>query len=73
MLLHASLLPLNQKSGVVANKLIDRMFGVSPTALKAEDKDYEGDLKKLEAEAEERLDNKISELMANIEKAGQDS
>ena len=34
------------------------------------DKDYEGDLKKLEAEAEERLDNKISELMANIEKAG---
>ena len=47
-----------------------RGFGVTQTVLKAESADYEGDLKKLEKEAEERLDVKIKELMSNIEKAG---
>jgi len=32
--------------------------------------DFEGDLAKLQKEAEERLDDKIAELMSNIEKAG---
>ncbi|KAG7348612.1 hypothetical protein IV203_017317 [Nitzschia inconspicua] len=32
--------------------------------------DFEGDLAKLQKEAEERLDTKISELMSNIEKTG---
>ena len=35
-----------------------------------EEKDFEGDLKKLEKEAEERLDAKIKEMTANIEKTG---
>ena len=49
---------------------------VSKTALSAEwEKDwkeanFEGDLAKLQKEAEERLDEKIAELMSNIEKAG---
>ena len=49
---------------------------VSKTALSAEwEKDWkeidvEGDLAKLQKEAEERLDDKIAELMANIETAG---
>lgn len=32
--------------------------------------DFEGDISKLKAEAEKRLEDKISELKANIEKAG---
>jgi hypothetical protein len=32
--------------------------------------DFEGDLAKLQKEAEERLDTKINELMSNIEKTG---
>ena len=32
--------------------------------------DFEGDLSKLQKEAEKRLDDKIAELVANIEKAG---
>lgn len=32
--------------------------------------DFEGDLKKLEKEAEERLDAKISEMMGAVEKTG---
>jgi mRNA-degrading endonuclease RelE of RelBE toxin-antitoxin system len=32
--------------------------------------DFEGDLKKLQKEAEKRLDDKIAELMANIETTG---
>jgi hypothetical protein len=32
--------------------------------------DFEGDLASLQKEAEERLDDKIAELMSNIEKAG---
>jgi hypothetical protein len=49
---------------------------VSKSALSAEwekdwkENDFEGDLAKLQKEAEERLDNKISELMNNIENAG---
>ena len=49
---------------------------VTKTALSAEwekewkENDFEGDLAKLQKEAEERLDQKISELMNNIENAG---
>jgi hypothetical protein len=49
---------------------------VSKTSLNADmDKDwketnFEGDLAKLQKEAEERLDEKIAELMTNIEQAG---
>jgi hypothetical protein len=57
-----------------------RPFGVS-VALSAEapawaapadwsEKDFEAEIKKLEADAEKRLDAKIAELMGNIEKAG---
>ena len=52
----------------------NRPFGVSTTALSAEgksdEKDFEGDLKKLEKEAEEKLDAKIAELMSKIETTG---
>jgi hypothetical protein len=41
-----------------------------PADGKWEDKDYESELKKLEKEAEERLDAKISEMMAKIETTG---
>jgi len=34
------------------------------------EKDFEAEIKKLEKEAEERLDDKIAELMSNIEKTG---
>ena len=46
------------------------------TALNAEwekewkEKDFAGDIEKLQKEAEERLDEKIAELKANIEKTG---
>jgi len=40
----------------------------APSDGKWEDKDFENDIKKLEKEAEERLDAKISEMMANVEK-----
>lgn len=49
---------------------------VSKTSLNAEweknwkEIDFEGDLSKLQKEAEQRLDDKIAELMTNIEKAG---
>ena len=49
---------------------------VSKTALSAEwekdwkELDFEGDLDKLQKEAEDRLDSKIAELMSNIEKTG---
>lgn len=49
---------------------------VSKSALSAEwekewkETDFEGDLAKLQKEAEERLDDKIAELMSNIEKTG---
>jgi len=55
-------------------------FGVRATALSAEwqpsdgmkweEKDFEQEIKKLEKEAESRLDAKIKELEANIEKVG---
>lgn len=55
-------------------------FGVRATALSAEwqpaegmkweEKDFEAEIKKLEKEAESRLDAKIKELEANIEKVG---
>lgn len=34
------------------------------------EKDFEAEIKKLEADAEKRLDAKIAELMGNIEQAG---
>ena len=49
---------------------------VSKTSLNAEwekewkEIDFEGDLSKLQKEAEQRLDDKIAELVSNIEKAG---
>ncbi|KAL9184000.1 hypothetical protein ACHAXT_002086 [Thalassiosira profunda] len=41
------------------------------TAIRAEDVDYEAQLNKLQKEAEERLDDKVEELMKNIETVGQ--
>jgi mRNA-degrading endonuclease RelE of RelBE toxin-antitoxin system len=38
--------------------------------MKWEEKDFEAEIKKLEKEAESRLDAKIKELEANIEKVG---
>jgi hypothetical protein len=48
-----------------------RPFGVT-VSLKAEpeEKDWEAEFKKMEKEAEERLDVKVAEMMANIEKTG---
>jgi hypothetical protein len=48
-----------------------RPFGIS-TSLKAEaeEKDWEAEFKKMEKEAEERLDAKVAEMMSNIEKTG---
>ena len=46
---------------------------MAKTALNAEDWkeiNFEGDLAKLQKEAEERLDEKIAELMSNLEKTG---
>ena len=42
-----------------------------PTAVRAEDVDYEAQFKKLQSEAEDRLDEKVEELMKNIETVGQ--
>ena len=41
------------------------------TAIRAEDVDYEAQFNKLQKEAEERLDEKVEELMKNIETVGQ--
>mmetsp|Transcript_14881 Transcript_14881/g.22161 ORF Transcript_14881/g.22161 Transcript_14881/m.22161 type:complete len:84 (+) Transcript_14881:143-394(+) len=41
-----------------------------PEGTKWVEKDFEAEIKKLEKEAEERLDDKIAELMSNIEKTG---
>lgn len=54
-------------------------FGVKSSALNAEWKpdgqwketDFEAEIKKLEKEAEERLDDKIAELTSNIASAGE--
>ena len=48
-----------------------RPFGVS-TAIRAEppSKDWEAELKKLEKEADDRLDEKAAELKASIESTG---
>jgi hypothetical protein len=60
----------------VKNALIINRPTVSKTVLSAEwekewkEADFEGDLAKLQKEAEERLDGKIKELMSNIEKSG---
>ena len=53
---------------------LSRPFG-SSTSLSAEkdkwdEKDYEGELQKLEKEAEKRLEDKIAELMSKIETTG---
>jgi hypothetical protein len=44
---------------------------VSRTVVRAEDADYEKEFAKLQKEAEERLDDKVAELMTNIETVGQ--
>mmetsp|Transcript_14658 Transcript_14658/g.20017 ORF Transcript_14658/g.20017 Transcript_14658/m.20017 type:complete len:85 (+) Transcript_14658:175-429(+) len=43
-----------------------------PEGMKWEEKDFEAEIKKLEKEAEERLDDKIAELMSNVEKTGKE-
>ena len=40
---------------------------------KWEDKDFDAEFKKLQEEAESRLDKKIEELLANVEKVGKRS
>eukprot|EP00529_Nitzschia_sp_RCC80_P040109 CAMPEP_0113455454 /NCGR_PEP_ID=MMETSP0014_2-20120614/8384_1 /TAXON_ID=2857 /ORGANISM="Nitzschia sp." /LENGTH=82 /DNA_ID=CAMNT_0000346885 /DNA_START=543 /DNA_END=791 /DNA_ORIENTATION=- /assembly_acc=CAM_ASM_000159 len=58
------------------NNQQNRPAFVSTTSLNAEwekewkETNFEADLAKLQKEAEERLDEKISELQANIEKTG---
>lgn len=42
----------------------------NPQDGKWEEKDYEAELKKLEKEAEERMDAKIAELMSKVETTG---
>lgn len=42
----------------------------APKEGKWEEKDFESELKKLEKEAEERLDAKIADMMAKIETTG---
>ena len=44
---------------------------VSRTAIRAEI-DFDAEIKKLQTEAEERLDEKVEELMKNIDTVGQD-
>jgi predicted house-cleaning noncanonical NTP pyrophosphatase (MazG superfamily) len=45
---------------------------VSRTVVRAEDSDeYQSKIAKLQKEAEERLDDKVEELMKNIETVGQ--
>eukprot|EP00579_Thalassiosira_antarctica_P001264 CAMPEP_0201865672 /NCGR_PEP_ID=MMETSP0902-20130614/486_1 /ASSEMBLY_ACC=CAM_ASM_000551 /TAXON_ID=420261 /ORGANISM="Thalassiosira antarctica, Strain CCMP982" /LENGTH=69 /DNA_ID=CAMNT_0048390481 /DNA_START=86 /DNA_END=295 /DNA_ORIENTATION=+ len=44
---------------------------VSRTIVRAEDVDYQAQFTKLQKEAEERLDEKVEELMKNIETVGQ--
>jgi hypothetical protein len=55
-------------------------FGVRPTTLAAaewkpadgawKETDYEGELKKLEKEAEDRMEAKIADMMTKIDKTG---
>ncbi|KAL3774042.1 hypothetical protein ACHAW5_003957 [Stephanodiscus triporus] len=47
-----------------------RQHASRTTAIKAEDVDYEAQFKKLQKEAEERLDDKVEELMKNIDTVG---
>lgn len=51
--------------------LTDNRPVVSRTVVHAEDPDYEAQFDKLQKEAEERLDDKVEELMKNIETVGQ--
>jgi hypothetical protein len=41
-----------------------------PADAKWEEKDFEGEIKKLEKEAEERLEAKIAEMMSKIDNTG---
>jgi hypothetical protein len=60
--------------------LENRLFGVVsqlnaeaewvPKEGKWEEKDFESQMKKLEKEAEERLTEKVSEMMRNVESVG---
>jgi hypothetical protein len=55
-----------------APRFVFSRFGVTraATPLFAADVDYAAELKKLEKEAEERLDAKVAELMGNIANTG---
>jgi hypothetical protein len=44
---------------------------ISRTVVRAEPMDYEKEMAKLQKECEERLDDKVAELMSNIETVGQ--
>eukprot|EP00569_Conticribra_weissflogii_P002712 CAMPEP_0171336450 /NCGR_PEP_ID=MMETSP0878-20121228/6053_1 /TAXON_ID=67004 /ORGANISM="Thalassiosira weissflogii, Strain CCMP1336" /LENGTH=69 /DNA_ID=CAMNT_0011837933 /DNA_START=88 /DNA_END=297 /DNA_ORIENTATION=- len=44
---------------------------VPRTVVMAEDRNYEAEFNKLQKEAEERLDEKVAELMKNIDSVGQ--
>jgi uncharacterized protein YlxW (UPF0749 family) len=65
---------------IISSTSLTNRFAVRSSALQAEwspkdgskweEKDYETELKKLEQEAEQRLDAKIAEMMSKIEATG---
>jgi len=62
---------LGTRFGVVRSTSLSAEPSWAPTdGSKWEERDFEGELKKLEAEAEDRLDKKIAEMMSNIESVG---
>lgn len=54
--------------GVSVARSAEAPVWTEPTGWK--ESDFESEIKKLEADAEQRLDAKITELMGNIEKTG---
>lgn len=58
----------NRPFGVVSQLHAEAKW--APKDGKWEEKDFESQIKKLEKEAEERLDEKISDMMKNVESVG---
>ncbi len=56
---------------VILHHLICTRQMVPRTVVRAEDRNYEAEFNKLQKEAEERLDEKVAELMKNIDTVGQ--
>ena len=56
---------------IILQHIVTNRLPVSSSIRMADDVDYEAQFKKLEKEAEERLDDKVNELMSNIETVGQ--